>query len=188
VLGTPAGGFSGVFLTRFRVSAGEGIGAGVESDPSAVRIRSVGEAARGGKTFLSRGGPEDGLPTLLLGVILRSPSRGVNGREPDLGVKLRVPVLGVMLRAPVLGVMLREPVLGAILRGPVLGVILRAPVLGGKLREPLRGVAVRGPPRKPSRGFARRGRMAGDAGPSFLAGRSVRFTNFDRVEGARFAL
>ena len=215
LLGTPCGAFSGAFLTRFNASGGAGDkGAGVESDPSAVRMRSVCEDARGGNGFLSRGGPDEGLPTLLLGAALRSPSLGVKGREPVLGVRLRPPGrgvkllpaglgvklrppgrgvrlrpagLGVKLRPVGLGVRLRPAGLGVRLRELVLGVMLREPVLGVKLREPARGVADRGALLNPSRGFVMRGRAAED-GPSFLAGPPVRLTSFESVEDAGFAL
>ncbi len=206
MLGTPGGAFSGAFLTRFSASGGAGdSGAGVESEPSAVRIRSVGEDTRDGNGFLSRGGPEDGLPTLLLGAALRSPSLGVKGREPVLGVRLRPPGLGVKLRPPArgvkllpaglgvklrpagLGVRVRPAGLGVKLLPPVRGVMLREPVRGVKLREPARGAADRGALLKPSRGFVMRGRGVED-GPSFLAGPSVRLTSFESVEDAGFAL
>lgn len=178
---------------------------GVESDPSAVRIRKAGDAALGGKGFRSRGGPEEGLPTLLLGAELRSPSLGVKGREPVLGVKLRPPGRGVKLRPPGRGVKLRPPGRGVKLRPPGRGVKLRPPGRGVrlrpagrgvKLREPARGVRLLEPERgdadlgpllNPSRGFEMRGRGEDD-GRSVPAGRSVLFTNFDSVDDAGFAL
>ncbi len=183
-----------------------------------------GEEARGGNVFLSRGAPEEGLPTLLLGVILRSPSLGVKGRPPGLGVKLRPAGLGVKLRPAGLGVKLRPAGLGVKLRPAGLGVKLRPAGLGVKLRpaglgvklrppglgvklrpaglgvklrplwssglnfwNPHRGAAGLGLLLNPSRGFVMRGRAV-EVGPSFPAARSVRFTSFDSVDDAGFAL
>ncbi len=181
------------------------LGASMRDDAS-LGDADRGEEARGEKTLLLRGAPEEGPSNLFLGVPLREPSRGVNGRDPALGVNGRSPVLGVILLLPVRGVKLRVPVRGVRLRAPDRGAALRSPVRGVKLLELLLGPPLRegvrgdadlgpllkpslGPLLKPSRGLLTRGRNGEDGRVlSLPAGPSVRFTNFDSVEDAGFAL